>query len=127
MDNSVSPIEQDHINRALESSQTSMDAIGTITDVASYTLTLLGVLIALLAIWGIKEIWERAEKAAERIANKRLASYIASPEFYDFVKNRIDKSVEARWQESQIGSMEEKGIVGGEGDSPFPPPPDVGN
>lgn len=120
----ITQIEQSHIDRALAASQASMDAIGTVTNVASYTLTFLGVLIAVLAIWGIKEIRERAESAAERIANERLATYITSKEFSAFVKNRIDKAVESRWQEAQIGSMEEEGIAVGGEESPFPAPPE---
>ena len=117
-------IEQEHIDRALAASQASMDAISTVTSVASYTLTILGIIIALLAIWGIKEIWERAERAAERIANKKLATYITSEEFSAFVKNRIDKAVEARWQKMQIDSMEQEETAAGEGKSPFPSPPE---
>jgi hypothetical protein len=117
-------IEREHIERALAASQASMDAISTVTSIASYTLTILGIIIALLAIWGIKEIWERAERAAERIANKKLTTYITSNEFSVFVKNRIDKAVEARWQEMQIGSMEQEEVVADGGDSPFPSPPE---
>jgi hypothetical protein len=124
MHGTATPVEQQHIDRALAASQASMDAISTVTSVASYTLTILGVIIALLAIWGIKEIWERAERAAERIANKKLAAYITSEEFSAYVKNRIDKAVEARWQEMQIGSMEQEQAVAEAGDSPFPPPPE---
>lgn len=123
---SATSLEQEHIDRALAASQTAMDAIGTVVDIATYTLTFLGVLIAILAIWGIKEIWERAERAAERIANKRLAAYIQSQEFSDFVKNRIDKGVEARWQETQIDSMEQEKATASEGEQPFPPPPEEG-
>jgi hypothetical protein len=124
MHGTATPVEQEHIERALAASQASMDAISTVTSVASYTLAVLGVLIAVLAIWGIKEITEQARAAAERIANKKLADYITSEAFSVFVKNRIDKAVEARWQEMQIGSMVQEETATEDGVSPFPSPPE---
>jgi hypothetical protein len=117
------PIEQDHIKQALEASQSAMDAIGTVTDIATYTLTILGVFIAILALWGVVAIINAARATAKQIANDRFDDYIESKEFSDFVKSRIDTAVEAKWQENQIGSMEQEVILAGEGVSPFPPPP----
>ena len=119
-----SPVEQDHITQALEASQSAMDAIGTVTDIATYTLTILGVFIAILALWGVVAIINAARAAAKQIANERFDAYIGSEDFSNFVKNRIDTAVEAKWQDAQIGSMEQEDVAEGEGSSPFPPPPE---
>lgn len=98
-----------------------MDAIGTVTNLASYTLATLGVIIAVLALWGIKELVDKAKDAAERIANNRFDSYVRSQEFQLTLQDRIDKAVEARWQEAQLRALREDDEDGAGGDFPAPP------
>ncbi|WP_298467196.1 hypothetical protein [uncultured Erythrobacter sp.] len=91
-----SEVEQEHIDRAIEASQTAMDAIGTVVDISTYTLTVLGVLIAILAIWGVGALVRTARAQAKQIANKRWDSYIESDEFKALVKSRIDEAVKSQ-------------------------------
>lgn len=51
-----SALEADHIKQALEASQTAMDAIGTVTTVASWALTIMGLFIAIVAFFGFNII-----------------------------------------------------------------------
>lgn len=88
-------VEQSHVQEALEASQASMDAIGTVTDIASYTLTILGVFIAILALWGVGMIVKAARDSAKQIADNRLDDYIGSEEFGELLRSRIDKAVKA--------------------------------
>ncbi len=73
-----------------------MDAIGTVVDISTYTLTVLGVLIAILAIWGVGALVRTARAQAKQIANKRWDSYIESDEFKALVKSRIDEAVKSQ-------------------------------
>ena len=88
-----SELEQSHVEDAIEASQTAMDAIGTVTDVASYTLTILGVFIAILALWGVGMIVKAARDSAKQIANKRLDDYIEGDEFKALLNSRVDEAV----------------------------------
>lgn len=121
-----SPIEQEHIHQALDASQTAMSAIQTVTSVASWTLTIIGIAIALLALWGVTAIIMQARKSAERIANERFDAYIKSDEFKEMVKERISKSVDERWGNAFVVSrLSEDKKPAGEA-SPFPAATDLG-
>jgi hypothetical protein len=117
--NAPSPVEQEHIKEALGAAQSAMDAIGTVTDIASYTLTILGVFIAILALWGVAMIIKAARDAAERIANNRMDDYIAGDDFQALVKERVDKAIAATWQDVQLQRLTETGKPAGD-EEPFP-------
>lgn len=114
-----SSVEQEHIKQALEASQTAMDSIGTVTDIASYTLTILGVFIAILALWGVVMIIKAARGAAKQIANSRLDAYIASNEFRDLMVARVDASIKAERQDLLLKRLEEV-VRGADDPTPFP-------
>jgi uncharacterized membrane protein YhiD involved in acid resistance len=102
-----SPAEAQHIEQALASSQTAMDAIGTVTDIATYTLTILGVFIGILALWGVGALVKAARGAAKQIANARWNDYIASEEFNALVNSRIDEAVRAQRLDTISRKLEE--------------------
>lgn len=102
-----SPVEAGHIEQALASSQTAMDAIGTVTDIATYTLTILGFFIAVLALWGVGALVKAARGAAKQIANARWNDYIASEEFNALVNSRIDEAVRAQRLDTISRKLEE--------------------
>jgi|TARA_R110002049_G_scaffold149648_3_gene312700 hypothetical protein len=113
------PVEQNHIDQALQASQTAMDAIGTITSVSSWALGLLALFIGILALWGYGAIKRAAVEEAKQIANKGLKDYIETDEFKNLVKVRIEKSIEAKWQNTHVIKIDE--AVKSPGDvSPFP-------
>ena len=96
-----------------------MDAIGTVTDFASYTLTVLGLVIALVALLGVVTIYRGARVTAKQIANQRLDSYIDSEGFRTLIAERIDAAVKANWQDGLIRRLEEA-VRGGDDPLPFP-------
>lgn len=114
-----SQAEQAHIQQALDASQTAMDAIGTVTNIASFTLTILGVIIAIVALWGVALIVRGAREAAKQIANERLDGYIQGEDFRALVVEGIDAAVKAKWQDGLIRRLEEA-VRGGDDPSPFP-------
>ena len=109
-------VEQSHIEQALDASQSAMDAIGTVTDIASYTLTILGVFIAILALWGVGMIIKAARDTAKQIANERLNDYIDSDEFAALIQQRVDEGVRAHWQNRAMQMLEE--LTRKEGEEP---------
>jgi hypothetical protein len=116
----VPPIEQEHVKKALEASQTAMDAISTVTAISTYTLTILGVIIAILALWGVGALVRAARSAAKQIANARFNAYIDSDEFKEMVKVRIEKSVQDRWQNTIVVSRLAEDVKAADDPSPFP-------
>ena len=114
--------EEEHIQKALEASQTAMEAIGTVTDLATYTLTILGIIIALVAIFGGAAILRAARATAKQIANKRFDSYMQSPEFKEMVKVRVERSIDERWQRIEATRLEEE-VRDPADPQPFDPPP----
>jgi hypothetical protein len=114
--------EEEHIKRALEASQTAMDAIGTVTNLATYTLTILGIIIGLVALVGGYAIYRSAKAQAERIANERFDVYIKTDNFKELVKVKIERSINERWQESEGSRLEEE-IRDPADPQPFDPPP----
>jgi hypothetical protein len=116
----VPPIEQEHVKKALEASQTAMDAISTVTAISTYTLTILGVIIAILALWGVGALVRAARSAAKQIANARFNAYIESDEFKEMVKVRIEKSVQDRWQNTIVVSRLAEDVKAADDPSPFP-------
>ena len=99
-----SPTEQQHISEALQASQTAMDAIGTIIDVATLSLTIIGIFIGLLALFGVMAIVRQAKAQAKQIANKAVTDYIETDVFKALVNSGIDKSVQDRWRESVVAN-----------------------
>ena len=116
----VPAIEQAHVKQALEASQTAMDAISTVTAVSTYTLTILGVMIAILALWGVGALVKAARAAAKQIANSRLDSYIQSDEFNDLVKLKIEKSVQEKWLNTVVVTRLAEDVKSADDPSPFP-------
>lgn len=118
----VTGSEAEHIKRALEAAQTAMDAIQTVTNVASYTLTAIGIVIGLVAIFGGVAIWLGAKAAAKQIANKRFDDYMQGDEFKELVKVRVEQAVDRHWQESAGARLVEERAP--DDPQPFEPPPE---
>jgi hypothetical protein len=96
------PIEQEHIRQAMEASQTSMDAIQTLLSMSQWVLGVLAVLIAILALWGLRAVTRGSAQAAKQIANGRFDTYIECQEFRDLVEEKIDRAIERRWQNTIV-------------------------
>lgn len=100
-------IEQEHIKQALEASQTAIDAIGTVLSVSTWALGIIGIAVALIAVWGWSTLKEGAREKAKQIANERLDSYMASENFTKLMRARIDVAIKTEWQESLLKRVEE--------------------
>lgn len=116
-----SQLEQEHVQQALEASQTAMDAIGTVTNLATYTLTILGIILGLVAIVGGVAIWRAARATAKQIANKRFDTYIMTDEFKELVRVKIEQSVQDRWQDTVVVRRLSEELKPADDPSPFPP------
>ena len=114
-----SPIEQEHIKQALEASQTAIDAISTVLSVSTWALGIIGIAVALIALWGWTTLKEGAREKAKQIANDRLDSYMASGEFKELMQARVDVAIKAKWQESLLKRLEET-VRSADDEAPFP-------
>ena len=82
-------------------------------------MTILGVFIAILALWGVAMIIKAARGAAKQIANSRLDDYMASKEFRDLMVARVDASIKAERQDLLLKRLEEV-VRGADDPTPFP-------
>lgn len=69
-----------------------MDAIGTVTNLATYTLTILGIVIALIALFGFTAMYRKVQLIAKQIANKRFNDYIETDEFKGLLKVAVEQA-----------------------------------
>lgn len=117
---SPTPVEQEHIRQALEASQTSMDAIQTLLSLSQWVLTVFAVLIAILALWGLRAVIWGSAKAAKQIANSRFDAYMETKEFRDLVEERLDKALDRRFQNTVVvRTLKEESAAAGDA-SEFP-------
>lgn len=120
MGHAPTAIEDAHIQQALDASQTAINAIGAVSSIASLALTVLGIGVAVIAIWGWVTITRGAKAAAVSIANKRLDAYILSPEFSDLVRLKVELSIKERWARSIVAERIVEDTSGGDDPPPFP-------
>jgi hypothetical protein len=67
-------------DRAMELAERSLSAIDSVTSLANFWLTGLSIVIALIALVGFGVVYLGATRAAKKVADNRLASYINSTE-----------------------------------------------
>lgn len=121
-----SVVEQQHVEMALEAMQTAMSAIDTLLSLSSWVLTVLGVLIAIIAIFGWVVIRNAVIAQSEQIANKRMNAYLKSDAFKALLAKEVDQSVRARWQSRAVSRLEEERAQAGDV-TPFKEVDDVSN
>jgi len=114
-----SAIEKAHIDQALAASQTAIDAISAVVSVSTWALGLIGIAIAIIALWGWSTLKAAARETAEEIANKRFDSYIKTETFLEMVKERIERSVQERWQNTIVVSRLSEDVKPLNDPSPF--------
>lgn len=83
-------------SRTVEVADSAIAAIDTILNLSTYVLTILGVIIALLAIFGYAFIASSARKAAKEVATDAMNSYIKSQEFGDRMQGAVESEVKRR-------------------------------
>ncbi len=98
-----------------------MDAIDSLVGLSSLVLTILGIVIGLIAIFGWAVIYAGARGQAKQVANRRFEHYIKTEEFSADITKRLDELLEARWQNFLAGQTlnTESGNNAGDADQPF--------
>lgn len=114
-----SAVEKAHIDQALAASQTAIDAISTVVSVSTWALAIIGIGIAVIAWWGWSTLKAAAREKAAEIVNVRFDDYIRSETFLEMVKERIDKSVQERWQNTKVAERIEEESKLPDDPSPF--------
>jgi hypothetical protein len=111
-------------SRAIEVSDTAIAAIDTLLNLSQYVLTILGIVLAVLALIGIGAMAGLARRAAISMANSRLDDYLKSQEFEDRMAVAVKSEVKERVGNKVILTYLEEEKDGGEPD-PFPPAEEV--
>jgi hypothetical protein len=106
-------------SKTVEVADSAIAAIDTILNLSTYVLTILGVIIALLAIFGYAFIASSARKAAKEVATDAMDSYIKSQEFADRMQGAVESEVKRRMANKFIVANLTEEQDGGEPD-PFP-------
>lgn len=88
--------------QAFKSTELAINAINSVVGLSQWTLAILGIFIAILAIIGITLINRNGVKRAEKVANKRLDSYLKSDKFNDLLETTLDRLARERWQQAII-------------------------
>lgn len=114
-----SAVEKAHIDQALAASQTAIDAISTVVSVSTWALAIIGIGIAIIAWWGWSTLKAAARETAEKIAIRRFDSYIKTDAFLELVKDRIERSVQERWQNTVVVSRLAEDVKSPNDPSPF--------
>lgn len=83
-------------SRTVEIADSAIAAIDTILNLSTWGLGILGVIIALLAIFGYGFIASSARKSAKEVATKAMSSYIKSQEFADQMQGAVEAEVRRR-------------------------------
>jgi len=98
-----------------------MDAIDSLVGLSSFVLTILGIVIGLIAIFGWAVIYAGARGQAKQVANNRMDRYIKTEEFGAAITKRLDELLEVRWQNFIAGRTlnTEGGDDAGDADKPF--------
>jgi len=80
-------------DRAMELAERSLSAIDSVTSLANFWLTGLSIVIALIALVGFGVVYLGATRAAKKVADDRLASYINSNEAVSVIRQGISEEV----------------------------------
>ena len=80
-------------DRAMELAERSLSAIDSVTSLANFWLTGLSIVIALIALVGFGVVYLGATRAAKKVADNRLASYINSNEAVSVIRQGISEEV----------------------------------
>lgn len=85
--------------------------------VLGISLTLLGVVIAIVALWGYREIKAGALKKAEAVADQRIREFLESGQLEDRLKKELERATDRLYDDMRITGafpVSETGNVGDE-------------
>jgi hypothetical protein len=88
--------------RAIEIADSAISAIGVIGAVSGIAIGVLGLIIAILAIFGYGWIRNAATKAAEKVADERMDSYVKTKDFKQLVETKLAEQIQKRWENTVV-------------------------
>jgi hypothetical protein len=101
----------------------SLAAIDTVLAIASWSLTIMGIIVALVAIVGYTQLKASAIQRAELMAETRISQYMKSEEFSDRLERLARERVQAWVEAQQFERYISPEADGGEADA-FPSVPE---
>lgn len=81
---------------AQQAFQLAVSSISTVSSIASWTLTALGVLVAVIAIFGFAIIVKAARYQARAVANEVVTHYLSSDAFSRMLEQKVAESLAER-------------------------------
>lgn len=99
----------------------STSAIGTVSSVASWTITALGVLVAIIAIFGWAVIAKASKAAAKKVAHDNVHAYLKSDEFIRLLDDKVEKALINKSIQGYVSGNDDIDDV-----DPFPSEPEKG-
>jgi len=88
--------------QAAELADKALSSIDTVLNAANFWLTFLSVGISVLGLIGLAVVWFGARRAAEKIAEERIKSYIETAEGKAFIQASIAEEVEKQIRERTL-------------------------
>ena len=79
--------------RAVQLSEKAFQAIDTVTNAANFWLTTLSIILVILGLIGLTAIYIGARRAAVKVAQGRIDSYLKSTDGKQFVRQAIEEEV----------------------------------
>ncbi|MCU0226247.1 MAG: hypothetical protein MUF01_01290 [Bryobacterales bacterium] len=70
--------------------------------VLGISLTILGVVIAVVALWGYWEIKAGAIKKAEELADRKMRDFLAGEDLKILIKQQVDQAADLLWDDMRI-------------------------
>lgn len=108
---------------AVAVSDKAIATVDTVLNIAIFSLTIFAILLAILAIWSVREITSGAKRKAEQVANRKINDYLSGDEFKATVQREVLQAVEEFRRDQLARTVEEATETGGEEDE-FPRPPE---
>lgn len=108
--------------RAMDVADRAVSAIDTLLNLSMWTLGVLALVLAFIAVFGWTVIYNAARSRAERVANERLDSYLKGKAFKDELDRKVSRVVKEKLDNRLILANISEDTERDESD-PFPPLP----
>lgn len=80
----------------------AMDAVSTIVSLSSWTLAVLGIVLALVSVVGGLIIYKGCVVAAKKAAEKKFDNHCQTSEFLEKIERMITSAVDAKFQSGMV-------------------------
>ena len=92
----------------VEAAHTAIAAIDTSLNMSMGVLAALALIIAIVAIFGYRDIKRSAAKVAEDKANEKAELHVASEEFLQLVQDTVAQEVKKRWTSTVVVGLDSR-------------------